>query len=95
MQSLSERLIRFVEHVKEVQKASRQTLKILDLRLECRNQRLTEYPDWPLSELELIEQEAVGYGDDAELSRVLAGEVGPRTNQPNAWLDSPSPFAWT
>lgn len=92
---LSERLVHFVEHVRKTQVASGRALRVLDLRLECRNQRLTEYADWPMTELELIEQEAASYGNETELSQLLSGEVGPKPILAHTWLHSPSPFAWT
>jgi hypothetical protein len=93
--NLSQRLVDFATHVKETHQANGRASRVLDLRLECRAQRLTEYADWPLTELELIEQEAASYGNETELSQLLSGEVGPKPIHADSWLDSPSPFAWT
>ena len=93
--SLSERVVHFVDHVKKTQASDGRSLRVLDLRIECRSQRLAEYADWPIAELELIEQEVAGYGDNTELAQLLTGEVEPRPIQAITWLDSPSPFAWT
>ena len=93
--SVSERLVHFVEYVRKAQAANGRAIRVLDLRLECRAQRLAEYSDWPTAELELIEQEAASYGNETELSRLLAGEVVPAPIDASSWLDSPSPVAWT
>ena len=93
--TLSERLVQFIEHVRETRNAESGVPKVLDLRLECREARLAEEADWPITELELIEQEATGYGNDTELAKLLSGEVQPQPIQANSWLHSPSPFAWT
>lgn len=94
--SLSEQLIQFIEWVnKKTHAATGLAATIVDLRLECRTQRLTEYADWPMTELELIEQEAACYGDETKLSQLLSGEILPNPIQEKSWLDSPSPFAWT
>ena len=94
-QSLSQRFVEFVEHVQATHEPRGRELQILDLRLECRAQRLTEYADWPMTELELIEQEAARYRNETELSQLLAGEVVPNPSDASSWIDSPSPFAWT
>jgi hypothetical protein len=70
-------------------------LKVLDIRLECRSQRLAEECDWPSAELDLIEQEAIGYGDETEIAKLLSGEVQPIPVEANRWMNSPSAFAWT
>jgi hypothetical protein len=94
--TLSNRTIQFVEHVLATRGGRVEDLRVLDVRLECRSQRLMEYGDWSLADLELIEQEATGYGDDAKLSELLSGEACTRSIDPATWwLDSPSPFAWT
>lgn len=93
--NLSQRLVEFAEHTRQTRQDNGRALRILDLRLECRAQRLAEYSDWPMAELELIEQEAVSYGNETEISRLLAGEVRPMPIDTSSWLDSPSPFAWT
>ena len=90
---LSERVVHFMDHVTKTQ--GDRALRVLDLRIECRSQRLAEYADWPITELDLIEQEVAGYGDETELSRLLSGEAEPQPVPPITWLDSPSPFAWT
>ena len=92
---VSERVLDFVEHVMKTRAADERALVVLDLRLECREQRLTEYADWPIAELELIEQEAAGYGDETELSRLLSGEAKPNPVHTVSWPHSPSPVAWT
>lgn len=91
----TERLIRFVEYLKNTTRASESELTVLDVRLVCRGQRLMEYADWPASELDLIEHEAAGYGDEADLAQVLSGTVQPTPIKADSWLDSPSPYAWT
>ena len=79
---------RLIERIKEEMR--------VDLRLECRAQRLTEYPEWSPSELDLIEREASCYGDQANLTQVASGTVEPTPfNEDYSWLHSPSPFAWT
>ena len=93
--NLSQRLIAFAEYVIRTHDADDRAPRVLDLRLACRTQRLAEYSDWPTAELELIEQEVAGYGNETELSRLLAGEVVPIPIDASSWLDSPSPFAWT
>ena len=92
---LSHRFVEFVEHVKATYAAGERALQVLDLRLACRAQRLTEYPDWSASDLELIEREAARYQNETELSQLLSGEVPPNSIEVNTWMDSPSPFAWT
>ena len=94
-QTLSDRFVEFVEHVTETRATSGRALRVLDLRLECRAQRLAEYAHWPITELELIEQEAARYGNEAELSQLLSGEAVPNSIEATSWIDSPSPFAWT
>ena len=93
--TLSERLVHFIERVRKTRNAGSGVLKVLDLRLECRDERLAEEADWPITELDLIEQEATGYGNETELAKLLLGEVQPQPIQANCWIDSPSPFAWT
>ena len=93
--NLSQRLVEFSEHVKQTHEGNGRASRVLDLRLECRTQRLAEYADWPQAELELIEQEAARYGNETELSQLLAGELVPADIDASDWLDSPSPFAWT
>ena len=92
---LSEKLIQFIEHIRQMPALGERATTVLDLRLVCRQQRLAEEGDWSLSELEQIEQEAVLYGDQTELRTVLAGEARPAPIEQNLWLNSPSPFAWT
>ena len=93
--TLSERLVHFIEHVRKTRNAGSGVLKVLDLRLECRDERLAEEADWPITELDLIEQEATGYGNETELAKLLSGEVQPQPIQANCWMHSPSLFAWT
>ena len=93
--NLSQRLVAFAEYVNQTHEPNGRASRVLDLRLECRAQRLAEYSDWPTAELELIEQEAASYGNETELSRLLAGEVVPAPIDASSWLDSPSPVAWT
>ena len=69
---LSDRLVGFVEHVKTSRTENGRKLTVLDLRVECRTQRLTEYSDWPVGELDLIEQEAACYGDETDLADLTA-----------------------
>ncbi|QDV45883.1 hypothetical protein Enr13x_57860 [Stieleria neptunia] len=92
---LSHRFVEFVEHVQATYAAGGRMLQVLDLRLACRAQRLTEYPDWSTSDLELIEREAARYRNETELSQVLSGEAAPELIEVNSWMNSPSPFAWT
>ncbi len=92
---LSERLVSFIEHVQETHDAENGMLRVLDLRLECRNQRLTEECDWASAELDLIEQEVIGYGDETEIAKLLSGEAQPTPVEANRWMNSPSAFAWT
>ena len=92
---LSHRFVEFVEHVKATYAAGERALKVLDLRLACRAQRLTEYPEWSTPDLDLIEQEAAYYRNETELSRLLSGEAQPDSIAASSWIDSPSPFAWT
>ena len=94
-QSLSQRFVEFVEHVRATHAVDGRELQVLDLRLECRAQRLAEYADWPMTELELIEQEAAGYRNETALSQLLSGDVVPNPIDASSWIDSPSPFAWT
>ncbi len=91
----SDSLIQFIQQVLETPAVDNRATTVLDLRLECRLQRLTEEGDWSLSELEQIEQEAVLYGDQTELETVLSGEASPAPIEEDRWLNSPSPFAWT
>ena len=93
--TLSERLVHFIEHVQKTRNAGSGVLKVLDLRLECRNERLTEEADWPITELDLIEQEATCYGNETELAKLLLGEVQPQPIEADCWIHSPSLFAWT
>lgn len=92
---MSERLAHFIEHVQETHHARDGMLKVLDLRLECRNQRLSEEGDWPSAELDLIEEEAIAYGDETEIAKLLSGEVQPHPVEANCWINSPSAVAWT
>ena len=91
------RLMRFAKCLclKNTNCGTERDLKILDVRLECRRQRLMEYPDWPVSELDLIEHEAACYDDGAYLAEVLSGTVHPVRIPADSWLNSPSPYAWT
>lgn len=91
---LSNRLIQFI-HDLRMPTSGEPAATVLDLRLKCRLQRLTEEGDWSLSELEQIEREAVQYGDQTELTSVLSGEATPAPIKEDGWLNSPSPFAWT
>ena len=91
----SNSLVRFIEHLQETSASGERATTVLDLRLACRLQRLTEEGDWSLSELEQIEQEAIHYGDETELTSVLSGEASPAPVKEDVWLNSPSPFAWT
>ena len=93
--NLSQRLVEFVEYVTHIHEADGRAPRVIDLRLECRAKRLAEYSDWPMTELELIEQEAASYGNETALSQLLAGEVVPMPIDASSWLNSPSPFAWT
>ena len=92
---ISERVLDFIEHVKKSRAADEDALVVLDLRLECRAQRLAEYADWPMSELELIEREVAGYGDETQLTHMLSGNAKPNPIHTVSWPHSPSPFAWT
>jgi hypothetical protein len=91
----SDRLIHFVEYVRHARGQNGRDLTILDVRLECRAERLSEYSDWPVWELEAIEQEAVSYGAEASLTEVISGAVQPNVVQSDSWLHSPSAYAWT
>jgi hypothetical protein len=92
----TERLVRFVEHLRQDRRQHEADLTVLDLRLACRTQRLTEYSNWSASDLDLIEREAVCYGNQANLTQLLSGAVEPMPlTGDSAWLHSPSPFAWT
>lgn len=94
--NLSDQLVRFAEYVKTRHAGKDRQPNVLDLRVACRAERLTEYSAWPARELDLIEQEAACYGDEADLSQVLSGAVVRPTASPaSLWLHSPSPFAWT
>ena len=94
-QPTSSSLIQFIEEVRQMNASGEQATTVLDLRLLCRLQRLTEEGDWSLSELEEIEREAVRYGDQTELTKLVSGEAIPAPIQEDLWLNSPSPFAWT
>ena len=92
----SERFIRFVAYLRKPPREAKGELNILDLRRECRVQRLSEYADWPATELDLIEREAAGYRGDSSLKRVLDGSLKPtQMEADHHWLDSPSPYSWT
>ena len=93
--TLTQRLSRFIEFVQRTRGEESRSLTVLDLRLECRAQRLAEYADWSTTELDLIEREAAHYGDDTCLSTLLAGGVRPSPVESAWWLHSPSVFAWT
>ena len=93
--TLSNRTAEFVEHVLATRAERGEELRVLDVRLECRAQRLMEYGDWSMADLELIEQEAARYGDDAKLSQLLSGEAGTKPSELSTWPHSPSPVAWT
>jgi len=92
---LSDEFVSFMDYTRKSTFGQGRRLKILDLRLECRNQRLTEYSDWPSSKLDLIEQEAASYDNEADLTNVLSGTAVKTAVVPSTWLHSPSPFAWT
>ena len=94
-ETLSERLVHFIDYVRTTRKAGSGVLKVLDLRLECRHQRLAEEADWATTELDLIEQEATAYGNETELAKLVSGEVQPQPIQATCWMHSPSPVAWT
>ena len=92
----TDRLVRFVEYLRNSGRQNGCDLTVLDLRLECRAQRLTEYPKWPAGELDLIECEAAGYGNEAILTQLLSGTLeSTPMNADYSWLHSPSPVAWT
>ena len=93
--ALSERLVQFIDHVRSTRHVGTGVLRVLDLRLQCRDERLAEDADWPITELDLIEQEAAGYGNETELAKLLSGAVQPQPIQTNCWINSPSPVAWT
>ena len=93
--TMTERLSRFIEFLQRSHGENARSLTVLDVRLECRAQRLAEYADWPTSELDLIECEAARYGDQTCLSTLLAGAVRPSPVESVPWLHSPSLFAWT
>lgn len=92
----SDRLVCFVDYLKSRHADGGSELKVLDLRVMCRSERLTEISDWATSELDLIEQEAVTYGDDTSLDQLMSGAaVQSAAIHVDAWLQSPSPYAWT
>ena len=93
--ALSKRLIRFIDHVIDTYGVAGHQPSILDLRVECRRQRMTEFSDWPSAELNLIEHEAVRYGDQTILTRVLSGEAIATAITIDSFLPSPSLLAWT
>ncbi len=91
---LSDRLIRFAIHVTDNRSANSQPLRILDLRVECRNQRMSEFSVWRSAELDLIEYEAIRYGDQTPLTKVLSGQASPSVVTSDSFLPSPSLYAW-
>ena len=91
---LSEAFLQFVEFVKESRTELGRELNVLDLRLECRDQRLTEFSDWSARDLDLIEQQVACYDNEAPLAQVVSANP-PTASQDGSWLHSPSPFAWT
>ena len=92
----SDRLVCFVDYLKSRHADGGSELKVLGLRLMCRRQRLTEISDWSTSELDLIEQEAVTYGTDTSLDQLMSVAASPlAVIHVDAWLQSPSPNAWT
>ena len=93
-QSPSVEFLTFAEYVKKL-RGDKSNLSILDLRIECRRQRLEEYADWPLVALDIVEHEAASYGDASALVEVAAGTVQSVPATCGQWLHSPSPFAWT
>ena len=93
--TLSNHFVEFVYLVEKTQATNGRAMSVIDLRLECRTQRLTEYADWQMTDLEQIEQEAARYGNETPLSQILSGEAVANSIEPFSWIDSPSPFAWT
>jgi hypothetical protein len=92
--NLSEQLLNFIQSVRN-HPDSETNMTVLQLRLVCRNQRLTEYPDWPPQDLDCIEQEIACYEDEAPLEHVISGQARPRRAPDSGWLNSPSPFSWS
>lgn len=92
---LSDGLVRLIDQVRNSRRKNGYELKVFDLRLECRDQRMSEYSDWLASELDSVEEEAACYGDETDLTQVLSGAAQPSAGRAHSWLHSPSPFAWT
>lgn len=91
---LSNPLIQFIEQVLQAPEGE-QAATVLDLRLVCRRLRLSEESEWSLLQLDQIERDAVQYGDQTKLTKLVSGEATPESIQDDVWLNSPSPFAWT
>lgn len=91
--TFSTALTRFVQHVSQ-----EGGMTIKDIRLEIRNERLTELSDWSNQDLDAIEVHAAKLADDAPLDEVL---TLPFDYDPVSCaaavssICSPSPFAWT
>ncbi|MGF1582944.1 MAG: hypothetical protein ACFCD0_26790 [Gemmataceae bacterium] len=89
----SELLLRFVREVDQRNGQKDRELTVMDLRLEVRTERLTEFSDWSDSDLDILESEAAHWGDDTSLAGIVAG-TAVRDPQSVSWPHSPSPVAW-